>query len=59
MDIPPVLVLIGKILATAIVLVIAWQVLKLVLKSAYRLFQIGCLVVIGILGIAWLVGWLG
>jgi hypothetical protein len=59
MDIPPALELIGKILATGIVLVIAWQLLKLVLKSAYRMFQIGCMVVIGILGIAWLLGWLG
>lgn len=59
MNIPPALELIGKILATIIVIVIAWQLLKLVLKSAYRMFQIGCLVVIGILGFAWLVGWLG
>jgi hypothetical protein len=59
MDIPPALESILKILATGIVLVIAWQLLKLVLKSAYRMFQIGCMVVIGILGVAWLLGWLG
>lgn len=59
MDIPPALELIGKILATLIVLAIAWQLLKLVLKSAYRLVRIGCMVVIGIVGIAWLLGWLG
>jgi len=59
MNIPPALELIGKILATLIVLIVAWQLLKIVLKSAYRLLRIGCMVVIGILGIAWLTGWLG
>jgi hypothetical protein len=59
MNIPPALELIGKIVVTIIALIVAWQLLKFVLKSAYRLFQIGCMVLIGILGIAWLVGWFG
>ena len=59
MDIPPALELIAKVLVTLIVLVVAWQILKAVLKSTFRLLRIGCLVAIGVLGIAWLLGWLG
>jgi len=58
MDIPA-LELIGKALVTLIVLLVAWQILKAVLKSTFRLLRIGCLVVIAFLGIAWLLGWLG
>lgn len=58
MDVP-FLELAGKVLVTLIVLVIAWQILKLVLKSTFGLLRIGCLVAIGLAGIAWLLGWLG
>jgi hypothetical protein len=58
MDIPA-LELVGKVVVTLIVLVVAWQALKFVLKSTFRLLQIGCLVAIGLLGLAWFMGWLG
>ena len=55
----PTLELAGKVLVTLIVLVIAWQVLRLVLKSTFRLLRIGCLAAIALVGLAWLLGWLG
>lgn len=58
MDIPA-FEMIGKVLVTLIMLLVAWQILKTVLKSTVRLLRIGCLVVIAFLGIAWLLGWLG
>ena len=58
MDIPA-LEIVGKVIVTLLVLILAWQVLKVVLKSTIRLLNIGCMVAIGLLGMAWLVGWLG
>ena len=55
----PTLELAGKVLVTLIVLVIAWQVLRLVLKSTFRLLRIGCLAAIAPVSLAWLLGWLG
>ena len=58
MDIPA-LEMIGKALVTLIVLLVVWQILKLVLKSTFRLAKIGCLVAIGLVGVVWGLGWLG
>jgi hypothetical protein len=58
MDIPA-LEMIGKALVTLIVLLVAWQILKAILKSTFRLLRIGCLAAIALLGAAWLLGWLG
>jgi hypothetical protein len=58
MDIPA-LEIVGKAIVTLLVFILAWQVLKVVLKSTVRLLNFGCMAVIGIAGIAWLMGWLG
>ena len=58
MDIPA-LEVIGKALVAIIVLFLAWQVLKIVLKSTLRVLRFGCLIVLAGLALAWMLGWLG
>ncbi len=58
MDIPA-FEIVGKVIVTLLVLLLGWQVLKVVLRSTVRLLNIGCMVMIGLTGIAWLLGWLG
>jgi hypothetical protein len=58
MDIPA-FEIVGKAIVTLLMFILAWQVLKVVLKSTVRLLNLGCMAVIGVAGIAWLLGWLG
>jgi hypothetical protein len=41
-----------------IALVIGWTILRRVAKLAKRLFAVGCLALVALLLIGWLIGWL-
>ncbi|HEY70055.1 MAG TPA: hypothetical protein G4O08_05660 [Anaerolineae bacterium] len=56
MDIPTTLELIGKGIAAIIMLILAFYVLKVVLKSTLRLLRFGCLIAIAGFALIW---WLG
>jgi hypothetical protein len=56
MDIPTTLEMIGKGIVAIIVLILAFYVVKVVLKSTLRLLRFGCLFVLAGLALVW---WLG
>jgi hypothetical protein len=58
MELPSVETLLN-IAVALIVVAVGWTFLRTVLKLTARLFRIGCLVLVVLVGVIWLAGWLG